>query len=62
MLTSHKQVPQFSCVFPAYKLHEIFLQGIDVSNGGFELENIIEISPESIDIGEIQIGGFYLCL
>jgi hypothetical protein len=62
MLTSRKQVPQFKSLFSAYVLHEIILQGADSSDVDSELDDLIEISEESVEIDEIQIGKLYLCL
>ncbi len=62
MLNHHKQAPKLDSMFSAYELHEILLQGTDTSYVDFELDDLIEVSEESIEIDEIQIGKLYLCI
>jgi hypothetical protein len=62
MLNRHKQAPQLNSFFSTYELHEILLQGNDASDVNFELGDLVEVSDESIEIDEMQIGKIYLCL
>jgi hypothetical protein len=62
MLNHHKQAPQLDSFFSAYELHEILLQGTDTSNVDLELDGLIDISDESFEIDDMQIGKLYLCL
>jgi hypothetical protein len=62
MLTTHKQAQQLNSFFSAYELREILLEGSDTSDVDFELDDLVEVSDESIGIDEMQIGKLYLCL
>ena len=62
MSRSKKTAPQFNSFFSAYELREILLEGNDTSDVDFKLDDIVEVSDESIKIAEMQIGKLYLCL
>jgi hypothetical protein len=62
MLPSQKQVSQFKKIFSTYELHEILLDRTHTSDVNSEFEDLVEVSEESLEINEMEIGKIYLCL
>jgi hypothetical protein len=50
MLNHHKNTAHLNSIFSAHELDEILLQGTDTSYVDFELDDLIEISDESIKV------------
>jgi hypothetical protein len=61
-MLKHKRAHPLDEIFSVYELHEIILQGKCIGPLDLELSEAFEISDESFEIDDMQIGKLYLCL
>jgi hypothetical protein len=58
MLVTQKLMPQLKRILSTYELHEFRLQ----STIDFELDDLVDVSDETIETDEMEIDKLYLCL